>query len=319
MKIFGGKNRDKKPDHAAQRQDARERVENARELQYLQRLTTLFQEGTPSYSKRLHDMEKKANGEQLHAAPSAPPSRPVTPAPKAEPAPQPARRSREIPEDELPLSLVKASTNDPFIALPSDEIEASEFSYGDIVLLSDGSLAIYNRAIPEKEYDVVYMLRDTGALTPLGIPLGGHGAQVIGRLSAAATRKAFSDYSWNREMIVFHLYEYGDVELVPEIKAPPKKIHHATETPEHEHRSPLVRGREFSVAFGERKWEGIYWGHDEQGALVAHNTTGEWALMHLDLKRFEGSIEYGDIVKPAKMADIEAELIAASSRHEDAG
>ncbi len=57
----------------------------------------------------------------------------------------------------------------------------------------------------------------------------------------------------------------------------------------------LVKGRKFQIVFGGKKWEAVYWTSDENGAIVAHSTHGDWSLMRLDLERFKDSLELGDI------------------------
>jgi hypothetical protein len=68
---------------------------------------------------------------------------------------------------------------------------------------------------------------------------------------------------------------------------------------------------------GDRMWEAIHWGRDEQGALVAHRTSGEWALMHLDLGRFRDSLTYHEVLAPEIIQEIERSLVANSTNAED--
>lgn len=280
-------------------------METAREEQYLKKLSHAFEKGIPTH--RVHRPETKPP----RSAPE-PASEPVNEAPVsvAEPKPQ--------TEESLPVADI--SSEDPFVQLPGgDESALGEFSFGDIVRLDESTIGVYNRFIPEKEYDVVFILRSDGSMEPQGIPLAAHGAQTIGRLPAAAATRCCTDMVWERDLIVFHLYEFSSTALIPHpttargLNGRVVETHHASETPPSEHRSPLVRGRRFSVMFGERRWEAVYWGHDEQGALVAHNTTGEWSLMHLDLRRFDGSIEYHEILSREQLAQIEQNLLQANS------
>ena len=302
MRLFGGHKPDPKSSDKSRSVRRLEAVEHAREQQYLKSLSQAVEKGTPTHKL----------GREDEPPPTGPAALPRTPAPT--PAPPPRPSGSKEPEAITPAAV---SADDPFIKLGADETIMGEFSYGDIVLLSDETIGIFNRHIPEKEYDVVYMLQPDGQLEPKGVPLSAHGAETIGRLPAAACRRSCTNMAWERDLIIFHLYEYADVARVPHPtvsrNADGKAVetHHASETPISEHRSPLVRGRQFSVIMGDRAWEAVYWGHDEQGALVAHRTTGNWTLMHLDLRRFQGSIKFQDMLEGDALAEVEQALLAS--------
>jgi hypothetical protein len=314
MRLFrGGKANDKKPADREPRQRHREVVETAREEQYLKKLSHAFEKGIPTH--RVHRPD--STPPQTAPEPTSPPPTPeATPEPVSE-SPVSVAKTKPRAEESLPVADI--SSEDPFIQLPGgDESELGEYSFGDIVRLGESTIGVYNRFIPEKEYDVVFILRPDGSMEPQGIPLAAHGAQTIGRLPAGSATKCCTDMVWDRDLIVFHLYEFSSTTLIPHPSTPRGldgkvvETHHATETPQSEHRSPLVRGRRFSVMFGDRRWEAIYWGHDEQGALVAHNTTGEWSLMHLDLRRFDGSIEFHEVLSREDLSQIEQNLLQAN-------
>ena len=72
--------------------------------------------------------------------------------------------------------------------------------------------------------------------------------------------------------------------------------------------SMLERGRVLRINIGGKIWESVYWTEDEMGAILAHDTNKSWALMHLDLKRFRESLEYGDVVGYERLSEIEASL-----------
>jgi hypothetical protein len=306
MRLFrGGKANDKKPADHGPRQRHREVVEAAREEQYLKKLSHAFEKGIPTH--RVH----------RPGSTTEPPSAPESSSPPATESPVPVVEPQPKAEESLPL--VDISSEDPFILLRGgDESELGEYSFGDIVRLGENTIGVYNRFIPEKEYDVVFILRPDGSMEPQGVPLAAHGAQTIGRLPAQSTTKCCTEMVWERDLIIFHLYDYSSTVLIPlptttrGLNGRVVETHHASETPQSEHRSPLVRGRRFSVMFGDRRWEAIYWGHDEQGALVAHNTTGEWSLMHLDLRRFDGSIEFNEVLSREDLSQIEQNLLQAN-------
>lgn len=304
MKLFGGNRAEQKAPEKTRVSRRLEAVEQAREEQYLKKLSNAVEKGIPTH-KLNSDMESK---------PQAARQPPASPSPNGNPLP-PRPAKTDEPEAITPAAF---SAEDPFVKLGDDETAIGDFSYGDIVLLGDDSIAIYNRHIPEKEYDVVYMLQPDGSLEPKGVPLTAHAGRTIGRLPASACRRSCTNMAWERDLIIFHLYEFADVARIaqPTVKrnANGKAVqtHHASETPHVEHRSPLVRGRRFSVIMGDRAWDAVYWGHDEQGALVAHRTTGNWTLMHLDLRRFQGSIKFQDMLEGDALAEVEQALLAAA-------
>lgn len=299
MKIFGGN----KGDDSSKRQPRRnDEIASAREENYLRRLSKALEGGDPIY--RIPEKQQTEPTAKAPEPPARPEAEPASPEPVIAPAPE--------------------STEDPFVSLRGGpDSELGEFSYGDIVLLQDETIGIYSRYIPEKEYDVVHMLQPDGTLDPRGLPLAAHGATTMGHLPAAAVRRCFSTNTWERDLIVFHLHEFGDAKRIsqPSVvrNAQGKAVtkHLASETPVGEHRSPLVRGRRFSIKMGDRMWEAIHWGRDEQGALVAHRTSGEWALMHLDLGRFRDSLTYHEVLAPEIIQEIERSLVANSTNAED--
>ena len=79
-------------------------------------------------------------------------------------------------------------------------------------------------------------------------------------------------------------------------------------------RNGVTRGRRVLIHFGPGKaWEAVYWGQDDQGAVVAHRTHNRWSLMHLDLARFRDTMEVGEELDAEEIADVERDLAAAKS------
>lgn len=74
----------------------------------------------------------------------------------------------------------------------------------------------------------------------------------------------------------------------------------------------LLKGRRFRINFGGKAWEAVYWINDDQGAIVAHSTHGNWSLMRLDLDRFKESLELLDQVDSETMTAI-AEAAAGAA------
>jgi hypothetical protein len=92
-------------------------------------------------------------------------------------------------------------------------------------------------------------------------------------------------------------------EAEPETVVPPSRA-----VPKPPARDPLERGRVVRINVAGRIWECVYWTRDEIGPIVAHVTNVDWTLMHLDLKRFGDSIQYGELLDGARLAEIEASL-----------
>lgn len=195
--------------------------------------------------------------------------------------------------------------------------ESSRFpARGTILQLPDGSLAVFHKDVPRKDYQMLYKLEPDGSLQPEGVHLNGYEYRRLGQLPREDFAVLLEDLSWERDHIVFHLDEFKDAKLVPQpedngtrepaesstrdanwpkprrrrrTEEPPREVHHA---PEAIGPAGLHKGERFRISFGKgREWEAVYWDSDQQGSLVAHKTEGNWALMHLDLSRFGDSLE----------------------------
>jgi hypothetical protein len=153
------------------------------------------------------------------------------------------------------------------------------------------------------------------------MPLYNYSVEPVGRLSAACLDAIVSGNRWERDMIVFHLLRYQDRVHIPALsnngtdwqdaepiansenlsqmsvqKLTPEMLR-SDYRPEEPEKPALTRGRELTIEFGpSQKWKAVYWGKDELGHVVAHNTHDEWSLMHLDLNRFKDNIAFGNIV-----------------------
>src|SRR5690606_33304266 len=143
---------------------------------------------------------------------------------------------------------------------------------------------------------IVYILKANGKAVPQGMPLFTYEVEAAGRISQACLDSIVRTGQWERDMIVFHLLKYKDRKYVPEINEPisqnnsgenfstwaVKKL--SDESLNTEEKPSLTRGRRFKISFGpNQQWEGVYWGKDELGHVVAHDTHDKWSVMHLDL------------------------------------
>jgi hypothetical protein len=74
------------------------------------------------------------------------------------------------------------------------------------------------------------------------------------------------------------------------------------------------RGQCLAIKFGKKgeAWDAIYWGRDQQGTVVAHDTNGHWTLMHLDLSRFRDKVTRGDLLTDDELCAVENDLRSSS-------
>lgn len=208
-----------------------------------------------------------------------------------------------------------------------------EFLPGTILVFEDGMMGVYKERNQRKDYDIVYILDAKGRANPQGIPLENYGVEPVGRLSSSCMELVVSNNRWERDMIIFHLLKYRDRAYVPTITENPhdaepiansehlsqmsvQKLTPAMLQPDYKDEEPekpaLIRGREMTIEFGPgRKWKAIYWGKDELGHVVAHNTHDSWSLMHLDLNRFKDTIVFGNIVGQDVIRQMERDLAKA--------
>ncbi|MCC5878036.1 MAG: hypothetical protein JJU11_17600 [Candidatus Sumerlaeia bacterium] len=212
---------------------------------------------------------------------------------------------------------------------------AGRFIPGTILVFEDGSMGIYRSFNADKDYDIVYQLQKNGTAKPHGMPLYAYEVEPVGRVSQACIEQVVKTGEWERDMIVFHLLKYRDRVHIPVIdedapeendtvnssdnvsrisvsKLPPEQL--APDAPEvhdppKEDKPALVRGRRVSINFGgNQAWEAIYWGKDELGHVVVHNTHDKWSLMHLDLDRFKDTMVFGSMATPEDIARMEKDF-----------
>lgn len=190
---------------------------------------------------------------------------------------------------------------------------------GSILCLSGRTLVIFKQSVPEKGYDLVYTLLPGGNIKIQGVALTGHAVQEIGSIGQPYFDQFQSTMQWNRDLIVFHCYRYEDVAMIPSAPAgvesapapspepqpirvsaanpsytqsqpAPQPVYQpAPPPPPEDPRKTLKRGQRIQLRFGQKAWDAVYWGQDDQGQVVAHQTFNNWSLMHLDLDRFSGS------------------------------
>ncbi|CAN5346886.1 hypothetical protein BH09SUM1_BH09SUM1_32340 [soil metagenome] len=199
--------------------------------------------------------------------------------------------------------------------------ERGNFLPGTILVFEDGGLGVYKETNTAKEYDIVYRLLDTGKSAPHGMPLANYTVEPIGRMTEVVLNQIVATNRWERDMVVFHLLKYKDRVHVPHV-LPHEELDRdrlgSSETvsswavqkltaaelnangppaPVLDKTTALARGRRLMIEFGpNQKWDAVYWGKDELGHVVAHNTHEKWSLMHLDLNRFKETMNIGEMV-----------------------
>ncbi|MDK2972453.1 MAG: hypothetical protein PWP23_2208 [Candidatus Sumerlaeota bacterium] len=181
------------------------------------------------------------------------------------------------------------------------------FAVGTILHFEDNSIGIYRDIREDKDYEVVYLLRPDGSVSPQGIALENYDLKVIGQLPPEFMLRLQRRRRWERDEIIYHLDIFDYCALVPfptgkmttPVAERDEPIPPAAEPVEVEPPKKLVLGRKITVNFGaNRKWEAVYWGEDELGPVIAHNTHDKWALMHLDLSRFGDGVVLQDMASP---------------------
>lgn len=239
------------------------------------------------------------------------PVQPSTPPPQQDPPPQPRTptsratgQGRRVVEENI------------------DQEEGfgvgGTFPIGTILRLEDNSIAVFKDAKPDKEYEVIYLLRLDGSVKAQGVALYTYDVKAIGRLPPEFMLRLQRNKHWERDAIIYHLDSFDYCSMVPQpddrAKDPMATSHlsgvfrKVIQQKEQEGKK-LVRGRELRINFGPQKeWVAVYWGEDELGPVVAHLTGDTWALMHLDLKRFKESLEWGDVVDDAMLDKISADI-----------
>lgn len=215
---------------------------------------------------------------------------------------------------------------------------ADSWQEGDILLLDDGSVGIFKDRVPNKEYQLVYFLEPDGHLKPQGVVLAAYDVRQLGKLPDEALQAFKRSQRWNRDCMVFHLHDWNDVGQLPpaiyfnaeqaprvgnvdphqgnaggapsdpqpEAETQPAPMFPKSRSVE----TQLSPGRRFSIKFGANDWHAVYWGRDELGDVVVHNTNKQWAMMHLNISRFKDTLELADLLTIQEMQEIRAQLEA---------
>lgn len=254
------------------------------------------------------------------------------PEPKSQPAPEPSQEAPLAPEP--PSGMARQPHNYKDWVREVDFYDAKgDLIPGTILLFEDGAVGVYKEAHPQRDYDVIYMLKESGKIIPQGMPLYNYDVSPIGRLSQGCLEQLLRSGTWERDMMVFHLLKYPDRRHIPEIRKIDSGEHQistgssenvsqwqvkklpaseAALKDENAREQPaFTRGRRLTINFGNQRWDAVYWGKDELGHVVAHDTHEKWNLMHLDLARFKDSITLHDFAGDDVIQKIQTDCSAA--------
>jgi len=218
------------------------------------------------------------------------------------PQPEPEEKQPEQPRPEKRASVAPK---------PQEAGESRNlFPPGTLVVWDNSQLAIYKEHLENKGYDLLYVVEPDGRLEPKGVCLFAYEHKRVGQLSEGILNWMERNMRWEREALLYHFDNPAEAQNLAAFKT--QRARATRPSPAADGESPedrmLVRGRTFTINFGERQWSGIYWGRDKLGTIVAHNTNRTWNLMHLDLKRFGSSIAFGDVLPDEQIREIEKAL-----------
>jgi hypothetical protein len=253
-------------------------------------------------------------GASGHAHAPAPPSSaaadPLTP-----PSSRLSHSSAEVPVSRV--SPPSRTAPEPTAGVTNQLGTDGTFAVGTILRFDDHSIAVYKDRKASKEYEVLYVLQPDGRIKAQGIALVTYDLKVLGKLPPEFMLRMQRRGTWDRDEIIFHLSSFDYCALVPQIRAAEEpssrssSIVQKLSSPASGEEKAMRRGRWFRIAFGPQEWNAIYWGEDELGSVVIHNTHQRWALMHLDLNRFKDSLVLGDMAEAEVMDKIYEDIAEA--------
>jgi hypothetical protein len=195
-----------------------------------------------------------------------------------------------------------------------------KYNPGSILRLNQRSVAIYKMAVPEKGYHVVLFPGPGGLLKSQGLELEHYAVEELGLLTPRMFDRLQSEMHWNRDLIIFHCYTYEDAakvqlphcEVCPHFKEKAEtETRHARNAalhPEDSRKHELRRGQRLQIMMSGKAWSAVYWGKDLAGHVLAHNTGGAWALMHIDLDRYQAGLKVEPQADQELVRQIEAAL-----------
>lgn len=96
--------------------------------------------------------------------------------------------------------------------------KAASVGPGSIVRFDDGSIGVYKDAVSGRDYALFYFLQPDGGFTPQGVFLQCYQAVALGTLPEQYFERARDEGKWSRDLIVFHMNDYGSVKFLDDLK-----------------------------------------------------------------------------------------------------
>lgn len=249
-------------------------------------------------------LERIEDKKAAHEAVMTPPPETETeePAPPPLPTAPPAAESAPAPQPPSPQTERQVQVDSSY-----DEKGNLPFAPGTIVRLNDDSLGIIKEEIPDREYDLVYMLTLEGKVEPRGVCLFAMGIERLGRLPQEELSKIEKRMAWSRDHLIYYLDHVKLADGIPQPSPGNKPL--SNDHQRFDDGKSMQRGRCLSVRFGDKKWEAVFWGEDSTGSIVAHCQQNQWELLHMDLKRFGSSLQTGKLIQGRELREIEESVI----------
>lgn len=178
---------------------------------------------------------------------------------------------------------------------------------GTLLNIEDLGIAIYKERIPQKGYDMVYILLPD-KVTVQGIFLNMYRREIIGKIPSTIFKDIQKSHKWEPDQIKPYFSDKKLSYLLPCPTRDLQEIKHTEEKPPIPNNSlkSIPFGQKLIFKMGDKAWEAVYWTKDEIGYVVAHNTGGNWQLMHLDLKRFSkmNMLHFGEVLSEEELKKI---------------
>ncbi|MCX7011920.1 MAG: hypothetical protein NTW86_05030 [Candidatus Sumerlaeota bacterium] len=300
-----------------------------------------FSHAEREVERLIQEAETRHRSRALKAAPPAPEppaaedEAPTPPSPAREEPPPPRRARAVAPSVVEPLLEPLAEEPEgtpppPPEPAPAPRRAAAEdkaydrqgklpYPPGTVVRMGN-EVGIIKEEISNREYDLVYLLCADGRIEPRGVTLYSYDLERLGRLPREELNRISKRQFWDRDRLIYYLddisFARGIPLIVPKGEAESASTRLAqTRSEPHDDGHSLLRGRRLSIVYGDKSWEAIYWGQDEEGPIVAHAFgPDEWELMRLDLNRFGDSLKRGRLMSDREIKAIEEQVVQKIER-----
>ncbi|MBX3729936.1 MAG: hypothetical protein KF858_12180, partial [Candidatus Sumerlaeia bacterium] len=218
---------------------------SAAEEEYLSRLanTVLGRQPMP-YKERRAGTDRHIVRPGNTPMPLDPRRTPMPVPPQATPLPLQAT-PRPIPGGRhTPMPIAGARRTVAETPVPVD----GTFAVGTILAFEDNSIGIFKDRRSDKDYEVVYLLKPDGRVSPQGLALENYDLKVLGVLPLEFVMRLQRRKRWERDEIIYHLDTFDYCALVPHpvpgtTTPAPEGVPMQTPAPAAEEKRTLVLGR----------------------------------------------------------------------------